>query len=561
MSLGFREMKILRIMKVLCLCLLVLQFGCIAFVADVSIGDDVGPEISNVHHVPKYPINGDDVTVYATVTDPDGIKNVWLSYCLGEICYLPVSMEDPDSDGTYSANIPWESGWENGTDIGYEINAEDNSDNQNSTGKIHFFFVSEIEVRIEIPETVSMGETIFFHGTALYNGNESAPVEYSDVTLKIIGAEVENVTETDIYGWFSIGMEFEDLGVNQINFTVSNRTLVGYYETTVVVIGISYLSEYVQVTTCYPGQKIWVNGTVRYNTEEPVVHSDVEVRINETLFWTSVTDDEGEYSVLITAPGETGLYAVNVTVMNGSLVAYNETSISVTEVPLPDLVLLAEEITFVSETKPPLKNDEVTIKVIVHNLGSADAANIMVSFYEGPPSGDNLIGSHIISQISHGSSSSANVTWIPDNGTYDIWVVVDPSDSIQESFEDNNNASKHIFVDNDFDGDGIGDAADRNDDNDAFMDEDDAFPYDPTEWLDSDADGIGDNADDDDDDDGYSDRREIAAGTDPFDPDSYPAGEKTFFEKYGLSILLMFIVIACMIIVTVILLKSKPLNP
>jgi hypothetical protein len=342
---------------------------------------------------------------------------------------------------------------------------------------------------------------------------------------------------------------------------VSNRTIVGYFETTIFVFGISYLSEYVQVTTCYKNQDIWVNGTALYNTEEPVIHSDVEVRINETLFWTGITDDEGRYSVLIKAPDETGQYVVNVTVMNGSLTAYNETSISVTVTPQPDLAVLAEDIKYVSETEPPLEGDEVTLKVIVHNLGSVDAATITVTFYEGVPTGENSIGSYIISQISYGSSGSANVTWIPDNGTYDIWIVVDPTNLIQESFENNNNASKQILVDNDFDGDGIGDVADRNDDNDAFMDEDDAFPHDPTEWIDSDDDGIGNNADDDDDNDSYTDQKEIAAGTDPLDPNSYPKEETTFFEKYGLSILLMVIVVVCMIIITIILLKRRSLNP
>ncbi len=43
---------------------------------------------------------------------------------------------------------------------------------------------------------------------------------------------------------------------------------------------------------------------------------------------------------------------------------------------------------------------------------------------------------------------------------------------------------------------------------DGFANEVDAFPNDPTEWLDSDGDGIGNNADLDDDNDGVSDRRD-----------------------------------------------------
>ena len=50
----------------------------------------------------------------------------------------------------------------------------------------------------------------------------------------------------------------------------------------------------------------------------------------------------------------------------------------------------------------------------------------------------------------------------------------------------------------------------------------DAFIFDPTETLDSDGDGVGNNADLDDDNDGLTDSVEIAYGTDPLDPGSFP---------------------------------------
>jgi hypothetical protein len=50
----------------------------------------------------------------------------------------------------------------------------------------------------------------------------------------------------------------------------------------------------------------------------------------------------------------------------------------------------------------------------------------------------------------------------------------------------------------------------------------DAFPEDPYEWNDTDLDHIGDNADTDDDNDGFNDTVEIAAGSDPQNPRSYP---------------------------------------
>ena len=73
---------------------------------------------------------------------------------------------------------------------------------------------------------------------------------------------------------------------------------------------------------------------------------------------------------------------------------------------------------------------------------------------------------------------------------------------------------------NDYDGDGLLNYEDSDDDNDDVLDNDDAFPLDATEWLDTDLDGIGNNADTDDDNDGVSDLDELALGTDPLDPSS-----------------------------------------
>lgn len=60
-------------------------------------------------------------------------------------------------------------------------------------------------------------------------------------------------------------------------------------------------------------------------------------------------------------------------------------------------------------------------------------------------------------------------------------------------------------------------------DGDGYTNQNDAFPNDASEWLDTDSDSIGDNADDDDDNDGYKDADELAAETDPLDKQSVPA--------------------------------------
>jgi len=96
----------------------------------------------------------------------------------------------------------------------------------------------------------------------------------------------------------------------------------------------------------------------------------------------------------------------------------------------------------------------------------------------------------------------------------------------------NDSATLTITVSADFDNDGIPDYVDPDDDNDGVLDgaeepgcsldpdcDDDgygdgvdAFPVDPTEWVDTDNDGIGNNADDDDDGDGWTETEETECG-------------------------------------------------
>ena len=90
-------------------------------------------------------------------------------------------------------------------------------------------------------------------------------------------------------------------------------------------------------------------------------------------------------------------------------------------------------------------------------------------------------------------------------------------------------------LDADDDGNGIGDDENKNgiaDYEELDIDGDgvdraksipwDAFPLNPQEWRDTDGDGTGDNADPDDDNDGWSDKEEKRAGTNPLDKLSFP---------------------------------------
>jgi hypothetical protein len=67
------------------------------------------------------------------------------------------------------------------------------------------------------------------------------------------------------------------------------------------------------------------------------------------------------------------------------------------------------------------------------------------------------------------------------------------------------------------------DKLDLDDDGDGVPDDQDDFPFDANEYLDSDGDGIGDYSDTDDDNDGWSDVSEPNCGSDPMNRLSVPS--------------------------------------
>jgi gliding motility-associated-like protein len=76
---------------------------------------------------------------------------------------------------------------------------------------------------------------------------------------------------------------------------------------------------------------------------------------------------------------------------------------------------------------------------------------------------------------------------------------------------------------NDYDGDLIPNCIDQDYDNDGYPNDQDDFPENEFEWVDTDKDGIGDNEDEDDDGDEYNDNDEIKCDSDPLDSNSKPS--------------------------------------
>lgn len=113
----------------------------------------------------------------------------------------------------------------------------------------------------------------------------------------------------------------------------------------------------------------------------------------------------------------------------------------------------------------------------------------------------------------------------------------DDGDGYSDSDEIDNGTDPLLSGDtpDDFDGDFISDLNDDNDDNDSALDSEDAFPFDPSETIDTDLDGIGNNADTDDDNDGVLDAEDAFPfdATEDTDTDSDGVGNNTDLDDDG----------------------------
>jgi len=110
---------------------------------------------------------------------------------------------------------------------------------------------------------------------------------------------------------------------------------------------------------------------------------------------------------------------------------------------IKDVSISSSDITY-----HPFAGKPITINATIHNTGDTQLNNIVVRFYnEDPTVGGSQIGSdESIDLINVGESKTVSMTWNTSVGSYNIYVVVDPYNSIIEIDKTNNKAYQMITV-------------------------------------------------------------------------------------------------------------------
>jgi len=135
----------------------------------------------------------------------------------------------------------------------------------------------------------------------------------------------------------------------------------------------------------------------------------------------------------------TGDRMLNLTATSqGGAADYREIKVSVSLQPLPDLTVSS----ILVSPDSPVDGEFVQITATITNVGNRDASNVVVRFMVD----GKLITEKVAISVPTGRAEQVSTEWESKKGTHTLKVIVDPTNSVNERNEGNNEATKSITV-------------------------------------------------------------------------------------------------------------------
>ncbi len=210
----------------------------------------VDPLITDIAWTPRVPARGENATVYANISSPNGIALATAQWCILPLGTCRVfAMADADGDGRWNTTqgipvVSWEPFATTGAD--FNVSAQDSFGNITYSPFMYVQFGDGIQVTATLNRTsVAPGGSVSLDGVAKYlyknsagqlQVNDSTPAWSSAVSVRIVETGTTVTSRTDGSGL--IATTFAAPGVEgsyTVNVTVSNRTLQGSTERNLVV--------------------------------------------------------------------------------------------------------------------------------------------------------------------------------------------------------------------------------------------------------------------------------------------------------------------------------------
>ena len=119
---------------------------------------------------------------------------------------------------------------------------------------------------------------------------------------------------------------------------------------------------------------------------------------------------------------------------------------------LADLAISAIDIDFDPDSISNIVGEPFTINATIHNYGYVTARNIALQFFDGSPTVNNAISSVIIiDSLQSGEAKTISISWkTPTYAEYhSVFVVIDQNNTVRESNESNNQASRSLVPNED----------------------------------------------------------------------------------------------------------------
>jgi len=193
------------------------------------------------------------------------------------------------------------------------------------------------------------------------------------------------------------------------------------------------------------GGLVTVTGYAEYNTTygagQPVAGAEVKATIAGWFQVATHTLRDGTYSLTISAPYAAGNYSIIITITDFTLQESIEIALTVMRQQGIDLTISQPDITF--SPAEASENNNVEITATIHNIGTDNATNVLVFFYDG----STLIGNRTIPAVPNGESKATTLLWNATPwGWHTIRVAVDPENAVEEFNEFNNEATSRYYV-------------------------------------------------------------------------------------------------------------------